>query len=173
NLYIDYKKLAMTDHEFITTIKFRKPGGDFYFNFEKVCKRTYLDIATVNTAISLRVESTPGIGWTPPVLKGELGVSSPHVSKRSSYSSDLGTDVERTIIEAHVSAGGVAPIPHYLKETSRFLEGRQINAETIAAANEIMQSEISPISDIRGSTDYKRLLLRQLFSAHFFEVFKI
>ena len=34
-------------------------------------------------------------------------------------------------------------------------------------ANNIMQSEISPISDVRGSADYKRLLARQLFKAHF------
>jgi xanthine dehydrogenase small subunit len=30
-----------------------------------------------------------------------------------------------------------------------------------------MQAEISPISDVRGTADYKRLLLRQLLWAHF------
>ncbi|MFL6373746.1 MAG: hypothetical protein ACJ73D_03665, partial [Pyrinomonadaceae bacterium] len=42
---------------------------------------------------------------------------------------------------------------------------------TLTAANEIMQTEISPISDVRGTADYKRLLLRQLFRAHFVELF--
>jgi xanthine dehydrogenase small subunit len=79
--------------------------------------------------------------------------------------------VDHRIISAHVSAGGVAPIPLYLKETSEFLRGQMVNAETIADANEIMQAEISPISDVRGSADYKRLLLRQLFRAHFVEMF--
>jgi xanthine dehydrogenase small subunit len=37
----------------------------------------------------------------------------------------------------------------------------------LAAANEVMQTEISPISDVRGTADYKRLLLRQLLLAHF------
>src|SRR5687767_4398461 len=41
NLYIDYKRLAKTDNEFIKTIRFRKPVDNFYFNFEKVSKRTY------------------------------------------------------------------------------------------------------------------------------------
>ena len=76
-----------------------------------------------------------------------------------------------TIIDAHIAAGGVAPIPLYLKETSAFLRGREISEETITAANEIMQAEISPISDVRGSAEYKRLLLRQLFRAHFEELF--
>jgi len=61
----------------------------------------------------------------------------------------------------------------YLKETSEFLRGQLVNAETIADANEIMQFEISPISDVRGSADYKRLLLRQLFRAHFVELFGV
>ena len=53
DLYLGYKDLAKSKDETIKTIRFKKPVGDFHFNFEKVCKRTYLDIATVNTAISL------------------------------------------------------------------------------------------------------------------------
>ena len=116
----------------MTKIRFRK--NFTHFNFEKVCKRTFLDIASVNTAISLRVEND-------------------------------------SILEAHVSAGGVAAIPFYLRKTSEFLRGRKITAATISEANEIIQSEISPISDVRGSESYKRLLLKQLFTAHFVELF--
>ena len=82
-----------------------------------------------------------------------------------------GTSLDHKIIDAHVATGGVAPIPLYLKETSAFLRGMPVNSETIADANTIMQAEISPISDVRGSADYKRLLLRQLFRAHFVELF--
>jgi len=130
--YLGYKTLLKTEDEFITKIRFR--ANFSHFNFEKVCKRTFLDIASVNTAISLRVEN------------------------------DL-------IIDAHVSAGGVAPIPLYLRKTSEFLGGRKISDKTISQANEILQTEIIPISDVRGSAEYKRLLLRQLFTAHFVELF--
>jgi xanthine dehydrogenase small subunit len=143
DLYLGYKQLAKTEDEYITTIRFRKPTGDFRFNFEKVCKRTYLDIATVNTAIS--------IVSVPPAVAGGL------------------TRIET----AYISAGGVAPIPLYLKETSAFLCGKEVTEDTITAANLIMQSEISPISDVRGTAQYKRLLLRQLFRAHFVELFGI
>ncbi|MDQ3798264.1 MAG: FAD binding domain-containing protein [Acidobacteriota bacterium] len=139
-LYLGYKTLAKTDDEFITKIRFRR--GFSHFNFEKVSKRTFLDIASVNTAISLRAESSAAAA-------GGLA----------------------KIIEAHISAGGVAPIPLYLKKTSEFLRSKEINGETISAANEILQTEISPISDVRGSAEYKRLLLGQLFQAHFAELF--
>jgi xanthine dehydrogenase small subunit len=136
DLYLGYKQLAKDPNEIITTIRFRKPTAEFRFNFEKVSKRTYLDIASVNTAISFLANGV-------------------------------------VLSEVHVSAGGVAPIPLYLKETSGFLSGREIRKETIAAAKEIMQSEISPISDVRGSAEYKRLLLTQLFAAHFVELFDL
>jgi xanthine dehydrogenase small subunit len=157
DLYLGYKQLAKQPDEIITTIRFRKPTGDFRFNFEKVSKRTYLDISTVNTAISLNVKAEVGKDWVPPAL-------AQGVAQQASL-------VNYTVIDAHVATGGVAPIPLYLKETSAFLLGREVTEETITAANEIMQSEISPISDVRGAEAYKRLLLRQLFRAHFVEVF--
>jgi xanthine dehydrogenase small subunit len=134
DFYLGYKKLAKSEDEFITKIRFRK---DFtHFNFEKVCKRTFLDIASVNTAFSLKI------------------------------SGDL-------IENAHVSIGGVAPVPLYLLKTSEFLLGKQINNQTVTEACEILNAEISPISDVRGSETYKRLLARQLFTAHFVELFEI
>jgi xanthine dehydrogenase small subunit len=75
------------------------------------------------------------------------------------------------IEKVHLSAGGVAPIPLFLTGTSCFLTGKELSVETLCEAIEIMNTEISPISDIRGSADYKRLLLRQLFLAHFAELF--
>lgn len=156
DLYLGYKQLAKLPEEFITAIRFKKPTGDFRFNFEKVSKRTYLDIATVNTAISLHFRN-------PQVSKGSSVTEGAHTSLRASD----------TIADAHVAAGGVAPIPLYLKETSSFLVGRTMIAETIEKANEIMQSEVSPISDVRGTAEYKRLLLRQLFRAHFHEILEL
>ncbi|HEX8507301.1 MAG TPA: FAD binding domain-containing protein [Hymenobacter sp.] len=130
NLYLGYKKLAKTPDEQVTEISFPTPLPGDFFNFEKVSKRTHLDIASVNSAAWLRVEN----GF---------------------------------IQAARVSAGGVGPVPLYLARTSEFLVGRELSAETVATANKVMQLEISPISDVRGTADYKRLLLRQLLLAHF------
>jgi xanthine dehydrogenase small subunit len=130
--YLGYKTLAKSDEEFIKKIRFKK---DFtHFNFEKVCKRTYLDIASVNTAISLKV-------------------------------------TDNKIEDANVSIGGVFATPLYLRKTSEFLSRKEINETIISEANEILQTEISPISDVRGTIEYKRLLARQLFKAHFVELF--
>ena len=132
DLYLGYKKLAKAADEQVTEISFPAPLADDFFHFEKVSKRTHLDIASVNSAVWLRVEN---------------GV----------------------IQQARISAGGVGPVPLLLARTSEFLVGRELTAETVLAANTVMQDEISPISDVRGTADYKRLLLRQLLWAHFLE----
>jgi xanthine dehydrogenase small subunit len=78
---------------------------------------------------------------------------------------------ENKITQVHLSAGGVGPIPMYLSKTCDFLLGKTLLPEIVQSANEILQSEVTPISDVRGSADYKRLLLRQLFYAHFITLF--
>jgi xanthine dehydrogenase small subunit len=71
------------------------------------------------------------------------------------------------ISAARLSAGGVGPVPLLLRRTGEYLLGRALSADTVASANEVMQEEISPIGDVRGTAAYKRLLLRQLLFAHF------
>ena len=70
-----------------------------------------------------------------------------------------------------ISAGGVAPIPLYLAKTSEYLIGKEINYINISEATEFAMSEISPITDARGTSEYKSLLLRQLIFAHFIKLF--
>ena len=75
------------------------------------------------------------------------------------------------IEDAGLAAGGVAPVPLYLRETCRCLRGKRVSPETVEEAIAAAQEEIRPISDIRGSAAYKRLLVRQLMAAHFAKLF--
>lgn len=134
NFYTGYKQLDKKENEILSSVSFKLPQNNFHFNFEKVSKRTFLDIASVNTSIFLEEENLQ-------------------------------------IKEVRLSAGGVAPYPLYLFKTKEFLINKKISTQLIKQAAEIIQTEISPISDARGSAEYKRLLLRQLFFAHFIKLF--
>ncbi|MBE7169754.1 MAG: FAD binding domain-containing protein [Williamsia sp.] len=50
-LYKGYKQLDLKAHEHIREISFTLPGKETCVNFEKVSKRTHLDIASVNSAL--------------------------------------------------------------------------------------------------------------------------
>ncbi len=134
DFFKDYKSFDLKQGEIIKNISFRLPNAQSKFNFEKVSKRTHLDIASVNSAMLIDVE------------KDEIK-------------------------NINISIGGVAAIPKYLFETKKYLLNKKITKENVINAQEIMQSEISPISDIRGTEQYKRLLARQLFYAHFIKIF--
>lgn len=134
--FLDYKDLDLRSGELVEWVRFKPPASDALFNFEKVSKRTHLDIASVNTAISIEMH-------------------------------------DGRIQTARVSAGGVAPIPMCLQSTGKYLAGRIPDTATALGAAETARSEVSPISDVRGSADYKRLLLGQLVLAHFNVLFGI
>jgi xanthine dehydrogenase small subunit len=120
--------------EYIERIVFDLPGPDEHFHFEKVSKRTCLDIASVNTAIRIRVN-------------------------------------DHRVEEAHISAGGVGPVPAYLKKASAALKGQKLTERIIVETIKQARAEIAPISDARGTADYKSLLLGQLIKAHFLTLF--
>jgi len=130
DFYLGYKKLDKTPEEILTKISFDLPKPNTFFNYEKVSRRIHLDIASVSTAIILKIDN--GI-----------------------------------ITQANISAGGVAPIPLYLNEMRKSLLGKKGSADTISEAIDAALSEISPITDVRGSAEYKILLIRQLLLAHF------
>jgi xanthine dehydrogenase small subunit len=75
----------------------------------------------------------------------------------------------KKIKKAVLAAGGIAPIPKVLSTTSGFLTGKELSMETVKTAAGLLSADISPISDVRGSKEYKELLLKQLFLAHFME----
>ena len=75
------------------------------------------------------------------------------------------------IISAEISAGGVSPVPMFLREASSFLEGRMLSEELVSECCDAAGSEISPLSDARGTATYKRFLLQQLIKAHFLKLF--
>lgn len=129
-----YKKTDLQPGEIIERISFTPPPPGAFFNFEKVCKRTHLDIASVNTACQM--------------------ILAP----------------DGTIADIHLAAGGVWPFPKYLEQTAAFLKGKKPTHELLAAAESVLQSDIAPISDVRGSEAYKRLLLSKLFLAHLMKV---
>ncbi len=78
---------------------------------------------------------------------------------------------KNNISNIRLSAGGVAPVPLLLKNFSEFLIDKELSSSNIREAVSIALSEISPISDVRGSAEYKSLLLRQLIFTHFITLF--
>ena len=112
-----------------------------------------------------------------PKLNKDTKIDWEKVSKRkcldiASVNSAMRIRCEKDFIEeVGLAIGGVAPVPLFMKNTAQFLINKPISSTTVEAAIEVAQKEISPISDVRGSAEYKRLLVRQLLISHFCKLF--
>lgn len=64
--------------------------------------------------------------------------------------------------EVSLAAGGVGPYPLRLPRAAAALCGRPVCAATLREALSLIDEEIAPIDDLRGSAAYKRRLLKHL-----------
>jgi xanthine dehydrogenase small subunit len=133
-LYKGYKQLDKTAAELIRHLAIPTSGTKRVLSYEKISRRQYLDIASVNSAMAYEPAGD-------------------------------------RMMNVGISAGGVGPTMLYLARTSAALSGRPVTPAVLAEAVNEAGGEISPISDARGSAEYKRLLLRQLIAAHVMKSF--
>ena len=82
-LYKGYKQLAKAEDEYIEQFYFELPAANSYFNFEKVCKRTHLDIASVNTAINILIEQN--VITTAHIAAGGIGPIPTYLVQASNF----------------------------------------------------------------------------------------
>jgi CO/xanthine dehydrogenase FAD-binding subunit len=59
---------------------------------------------------------------------------------------------------ARIALSSVAPTPLYIREAGEWLAGKPVNAESIHAAAEMAKGAAKPITDMRGTADYRKHL---------------
>jgi xanthine dehydrogenase molybdopterin binding subunit/xanthine dehydrogenase small subunit len=78
-------------------------------------------------------------------------------------------DLDKQNMMRHVrlAYGGVAAMPSRARKTEQALLGKLWSVETIQTALPILRTEFEPISDVRGSVDYRNGLIVNLFEKFF------
>jgi carbon-monoxide dehydrogenase medium subunit len=56
--------------------------------------------------------------------------------------------------------GGSTPTPAFARRAEEFLEGKRITREILEEAADLVAGNISPVSDFRGSAEYRREMVR-------------
>ena len=68
-----------------------------------------------------------------------------------------------------IAYGGVGPVVFRLARTEGWLSGRPFDPETLSQAGEIARQEITPITDVRGSRDFRLLLAETILQKFYHE----
>ncbi|MFN4119330.1 xanthine dehydrogenase small subunit [Acidovorax sp.] len=79
-------------------------------------------------------------------------------------------DIEGDVVRrASIGAGGVAATPARARQTEAALTGQPWTGDTVARAAAVLQTEFSPISDMRASGAYRRTVLASLLQRFWLE----
>jgi xanthine dehydrogenase small subunit len=133
SLYTGYKQMDLSSDEIITRIFIPLPEPKQTLRLFKVSKREHLDISSFAAAFLVATEAGGN-----------------------------GRNVER-IAYARVAFGGVGPVVLRMPETESFLQGKDASFETFDKAGAVALQEITPISDVRGSSDFRKQLAENIF----------
>ncbi|HEY0159853.1 MAG TPA: FAD binding domain-containing protein [Thermoanaerobaculia bacterium] len=110
-----------------------------------------------------------------PLPEGEETLRLYKISKRSHL--DISTFTAAMLMKRNdgkiesmrIAYGGVGPMVLRLGQTEEFLSGRPFAQETFAEAGEIARGEIAPITDVRGSKEFRLQLAENIMSRFYFE----
>lgn len=73
------------------------------------------------------------------------------------------------IARAYLAYAGVAPTVVRLPATEAFLQGKRFAEETFREAGRLARTEVRPISDVRGSSDFRLLLAENILVKYYFD----
>ncbi len=87
----------------------------------------------------------------------------------STVSAVCGLELEAANRVTHVrlAFGGVAAMPQRARRTEAWLVGREWNAATVAEARRMLETEFTPLTDVRGGAAYRSGLIGDLFEKFF------
>ena len=113
-----------------------------------------------------------------PILKDNEKIKLYKVSKRrdldiSTFTAAFKMSVnENNIDKISIAYGGVGPNILRLKKTEEFLSDKPINYKNMNEAGKIAVTEITPITDVRGSKDFRLQLAENIMMKLYFDLQK-
>jgi xanthine dehydrogenase small subunit len=152
-------------------LKLAGPGGDRMLplaNFFTGYRQTELQPGEV--IVSVQIPKTPAPG-TARRLSQAYKIGKRGTDDISIVAAAFVVDVDGSnqILHARLGYGGVAATPARAIAVEEFLVGKPWTMETIQAVKPILQEAFTPLTDLRGSAEYRKRLVVNLFEKFFVE----
>ena len=153
DLYVGYKKLALTPGEIITHVSFNATDSKELLRLYKVSQRKDMDISAISGAFSMTMTGR---------VKSSAVNTTTHAGARKTKSPPH-------VVSARIAYGGVAATPIRMPEIEAALVG-DFTMQKAQAVAHMIASAITPLSDVRGSAAYRRVTAAKLFMRYASEV---
>ena len=140
------------------------PIQDFFVSYRRTALRPGEILKTI---IVPRFASEPGVRrrceWYKVSKRREMDIS----TVAACFTVDL--DAGGIVRHARLAYGGVAAMPARAHKTEEALLGKRWCGQTVREVLPILETEFKPISDLRGSAEYRRGLITSLFEKFYFD----
>lgn len=140
------------------------PVADFFVSYRKTAMKSdevllevVVDAGKAAKGISRKRE------WFKVSKRREMDIST------VSAAFNVEADKKNVVTAARLAFGGVAATPARALKTEKFLLGKLWNEETVQGACAVLSKEFKPISDARGSADYRAALIVSLLEKFYRE----
>jgi len=161
-LYLGYRETAMQPGELIERLRVPVADPGRRFATYKVSKRFDQDISAVCAAFALRFDGDP--------TGGERNTGERNTGERNTGGRNTGgRNTGQRVAEARICFGGMAATPRRAAQCEASLLGRRWDENAVAAGMEALDRDYEPISDMRASAAYRRLVARNLLRRFFLE----
>jgi xanthine dehydrogenase molybdopterin binding subunit/xanthine dehydrogenase small subunit len=138
------------------------PIGEFFISYRKtalqsneILKEIIIPRGGPKTGLTRKCE------WFKVSKRREMDIS----TVAGCFTVDM--DTENIVRHARLAYGGVAALPVRALKTEAALLGKIWNENTIRDVKPILRAEFAPISDVRGSADFRRELIISLLEKFF------
>ena len=74
------------------------------------------------------------------------------------------------IIDINIAFGGMAATPKLAYKTQKYLIGKEFNFNNINKSKKIIENDFNPLSDMRASSQYRKIVSQNLLERFYLEV---
>tara|TARA_B100001971_G_scaffold84647_1_gene78210 strand:+ start:319234 stop:320658 length:1425 start_codon:yes stop_codon:yes gene_type:complete len=127
--------------------------SDFFLDYRK----TTLKNDELISAISFEIPKERTLKFFKNSIRKDLDISTINLGLNVKISNDKIEDIL-------IGAGGIAAIPLKLRKTEDFLRGKKLEPSVIKQACDLAQTEYTPISDVRSTSSYRRVVFENVFT---------
>jgi xanthine dehydrogenase small subunit len=138
--------------------------ADFFTGYRKTRLQPQEVIATIRIPRLLTTSAVQR--WSQSYKIGKRGTDDISIVA-AAFTVDL--DANHHVVHARLAYGGVAATPIRAVAVEQFLLGKPWNIVTIQQAKSLLHQAFTPLTDLRGSADYRKRLVANLFEKFFVE----
>ena len=136
---------------------------EFFVAYRKTALRPGEILKTIIVPCVAQAGVTRKCAWYKVSKRREMDIS----TVAACFTVDL--DAAGVVRHARLGYGGVAAMPARARKAEHALLGKPWCAETVKEILPLLEAEFTPISDVRGSAEYRRALITSLFEKFYFD----